>query len=482
LILACIISQLIGGNIDEFTMKFVLLSLLILASGIEAWAGPNTDEVKNRGHLKVVADDYDIENLNRTLVQELARETDILKQVKYNLINGDVRVAKTYLAKVASSRSRLRPVIYRYLGIVSFIDGKFSEAYRYLSLKELQEGQHFAKICTLKILSAIALNKKENLSTDWQTCQLRNGSAMSATGFLWMQTLIDLKLHPFSGITKIPFQGTKLSRYEVEDLKILLKLAMYLNQESLVLPELPALTLAQLQDEEVRELVGAIYFRTGSFARAYRFTEGISSPNSENIKGNLYLLREKYELAYAQFKLALEQKHNSQNALERMLPLAWLLGDWEGGAQYAQMLTATPSTQMNKLTLLAAFLMQKSSFAESRKVLKLISERSSRWSELDVAQIGSFVALMQNDRNELIKNSSLACKKNDLVNCWVLFQSWQWENLPLIVKRDEEVQVEPMWEKLSQETFDEPLKETVYINQLDIEELDDKLVQLRPKT
>src|SRR5690606_9600805 len=101
---------------------------------------------------------------------------------------------------------------------------------------------------------------------------------------------------------------------DIDQLKVILKLAMYLNQESLVVDQIPELTVDQLQDPEVREIAGQIFFRTGSLARSYRFIEDLKSPNSENIKGNLYILRNKYELAYAQFKLSLEQKLNSQNA------------------------------------------------------------------------------------------------------------------------------------------------------------------------
>ena len=57
------------------------------------------------------------------------------------------------------------------------------------------------------------------------------------------------------------------------------------------------------------------------------------------------------ELAYAQFKLALKRKNNSQNALERIAPTAWILNQWEEGAIYASRLEARPGEESNKLTL-----------------------------------------------------------------------------------------------------------------------------------
>src|SRR5690606_37073154 len=182
------------------------------------------------------------------------------------------------------------------------------------------------------------------------------------------------------------FKRVKIASLDTEETKVMLKLALYLNQEKLVLNELPDLTLDQLQDSEVRELVGQIYFRSGSLAKSYRFVEDLKSPNSENIKGNLYLLRTKYELAYAQFKLALDQKVNSQNALERLLPLSWLLNDWESGSKYAEQIVAKPESQVNKLTLLSAFLMQKGDYSESLKLLEKIDQKTRRGNDLEVTQ------------------------------------------------------------------------------------------------
>jgi hypothetical protein len=56
----------------------------------------------------------------------------------------------------------------------------------------------------------------------------------------------------------------------------------------------------------------------------------------------------------------------------------------------------------------------------------------------------------------------------------------QWDSFPLSIRRPDKMLVKKDWEKLSQEDLDEPLKETIYVNQLDIEELDDKLIKLTP--
>jgi tetratricopeptide (TPR) repeat protein len=239
--------------------------------------------------------------------------------------------------------------------------------------------------------------------------------------------------------------------------------------------------VGQFEDVEVRELIGQILFRLGSLSRSYRFIEDLNSPNAENIKGNLYVLRKKYELAYAQFKLSLETKQNSQNAMERILPIAWLLGDWEEGAKISERVIASPQTQINKMALVAAFHTQKGNFAQAQSVLETINARSRRGGEIDITQLYSFVGLMQNRPHVAKKQAALSCDQYDLVNCWLGFQLEQWDSFPLTIRRPESIPIKKDWEKLSQEDLEQPLKETVYVNQLDIEELDDKLIQLIPK-
>ena len=76
--------------------------------------------------------------------------------------------------------------------------------------------------------------------------------------------------------------------------------------------------------------------------KAFEYIEGLSSPNSENIRGNLFLAQKKYELAYAQFKLALKRKVNSQNSLERIIPISWMLKQWKDGLEYIDKLKVDP--------------------------------------------------------------------------------------------------------------------------------------------
>lgn len=442
------------------------------------FAGRAHSEGLERGNLVPPSDTYDIEEVNRILFSELKHQTKELKKVKYYLINGEVRLAKIYLANLAYTRTKLRPVINRYLAILSFVEGDFEKTYMYLSDPALQNIPQFGKICSLKVLTQIVLSKTDVLEETWGRCQLENAPYFREQNIIWLDTLVQLKLNPVRGITKVPFRRLKLAALEPDDAKMILKLALYLNQEQLVVDQLLDLRPEQLQDPELRELAGQIYFRVGSLVKSYRFVDDLKSPNAENIKGNLYLLRQKYELAYAQFKLALEQKHNSQNALERLLPLAWLLGDWENGSKYAEQVMSAPQTLINKYTLRAVFQMQRGNYEEASRILETIAQRSRKGAELEVTQVASFNALMQNNTDEIKKQATLSCEQYDLMNCWLLMQGSQWDSFPLTIRREDKLPPRNDWENLTKDDLNSPLQETVFVNQIDIEELDDKLIQL----
>ncbi len=443
---------------------FILITLSSLALGL------TPEEILSTEELKTI------------LFSELRLQKDELKKVKYHLMNGDVRMAKVYLTKLAYAHSKLRPIINRYLALLSFTESDFAKTHEYLSLPELQHIPLYGKICVLKILSQIGLNKLNDLEDNWRKCKIENRNDFRLGNLIWMETLIQMKLNNNLEIRKEPFQSLRIAALELDETKVMLKLAMYLNQEKLLAEQLSSLSIEQMKDPEIRELAGQIFFRTGSLVKAYRFVEDLKSPNSENIKGNIYLLRTKYELAYAQFKLAVEQKQNSQNALERLLPLAWILGDWEGGAKYAEQILSSPDTHVNKLTIMGAFYMQKGDYKKVHQVFSALTDRSRKGTEIEVTQIAGLTALMENKPEMVRKQSLLSCDQFDLINCWILFQMTQWDSFPLMLRREDKLSEKREWEKLTNEDFNVPLNEKVFVNQKDIEELDDKLIQLIPQT
>jgi hypothetical protein len=418
------------------------------------------------------------EELQLNISSEITKEKKELEKSKYYLLNGEHRLASLYLSKLSYTHSVLRPTIYRYLAVLSFIEENFEKTYEYLSLKELQEIPEFGKICLLKTLTEIVLDKVDSLGHTWSKCRANNARYITDNHLIWPEVMVQFKLGPKGFMTKTPIEEYRLGLLSNQDTKIILKMAIFLNQEDLILKQISELTLIQLQDTEIRELVGQVYFRKGYLFESYQFIEDLTSPNALNIIGNLHLMKKNYEKGYQQFKLTLEKKPNSQNALERILPLAWILGEWESAFNYAHELPSSVETIANKLTLLAAFSLQKADYESSEKYLQKILGNTRQGERLEVTQLAGFTELMQKDNERAKKYSWASCRENDLINCWLLFQFSQWENFSLTIKRDEPIKHKAEWSSLTEKELDHSLKEKVFINQLDIEELDDKLIKL----
>ncbi len=459
-------------------MKFLLALFLMVTAAHAQQKLIQGDLYVRRGTYQPLPDIFSQEELNRVLFSDSRLYQEDLKKVKYYLVNGELQLAKVYLQKLTFGQIKLKPITYRYLGMIAFIEGEYAKSMDYLSYGELKNPPNFARVCGIIVLDKIVLNDVKDLQATWDRCRTEALKDINVTNYVWLDTLVKLKLNPVQGITKDPFLKLTLRAFGTEDVKIILKLALYLNQEALVVDQIPELTTEQLQDPDLRELAGHIFFRSGKFANAYKFIEDIKSPNSENIKGNLYVLRGKYEIGYAQFKLALKEKQNSQNALERLVPLAWLLGDWQGGIEYSQRLITRNGVEANKQTIMAAFYLQKGSYKKAKELLTEIKIRSRRGSALEVNQIGSFVALMENDPDDLKDAASTSCELNDIVNCWVFHQMYQWDSFPLVVRRGDDLPHKEEWKSLTQEKVSGKLTEPTYVYQQDIEELDDKMIRL----
>ncbi len=468
-------------------MKIFLLLLIHLFFSSALFAGEygsltenNEDNLyRRRGELLPLMGAGSEDEVFKAMMNEFTLQKAELRKVKYYLINGEVRLAKMYLRQLMLTEPKLKPLAYRYMAMIEFIMGNYEDSLKELKRPELTQFQNYDKVCVLRILNQIILNDTEDLEKQWDRCLLENIKEMQSNRLVWLETLVRLKIAPNENTIQGPFKYKKIFSLPNEDIKITLKLAIYLNQEKLVLNEINQLTFDAIVDKEVRELAGLILFRAKKFSLAYKFIEDLNTPNVNNIKGNLYLMQNKYELAFAQFKLALSQKQNSLNAIERALPLAWEIQQWEDGTKLAEQIITSPDGAMSKMALTSAFFIQREKYSEAEKRLDYITTYSTEGENLTVTQLYSYTHLKQKRNLETMKYADLSCKSFDLSQCWLMYQFSYWDQFPLTVLRDE-----PMfkntnwWNDESTLTSITPLKETIYVNQKDIEELDDALIKL----
>ena len=107
----------------------------------------NETEIKTNSIVKWSADNFNIQ----------AR----LKEIKYNIINGNLENAKLLIARTESSIEFSEKIKLRYLAIINFIEGNYEQTIRVLDRPIMNNFLDISKFCFMKILSLIILEKKK---------------------------------------------------------------------------------------------------------------------------------------------------------------------------------------------------------------------------------------------------------------------------------------------------------------------------------
>lgn len=445
--------------------------------------------------LKEIWFDDDEFNDSASLEAELQSEThargsdiDSLLRAKHKIINGDLKLAKFYLNRINDQKSRLFPIKKRYLAMISFIDGQFAQSLEHLKDKRFYDNSLYPKICLLKLINFMAVNDIDSLRREKQSCLYYTGRASKNDSF-WLDTMVKLKLKDANGVKKNLVTDIEYTISDDEMSRLWLKTGLYLNKEKDLLNLLSLLPESSYQSKRLREIVAFMYLRSGSTTdkqKALAFIDDIDSSNAENIKGTINLQNKEYELAFGHFRLALQKKQDSTNSLERAIPLAWILGQWGDGLSMLNNSTNKTLDPRNISAIRIAFLIRDKQFAQAQKELTLLKIDFQNEPPFEVNIMDSYVSLMTGagdkkfDKRKVEESTERACRDFDGISCWISLQFIEWSNLGKTIKRDEEIftDKEMTIESLKSKKVFEPLKETVTVDQRDIEELDGSGIQL----
>lgn len=462
-------------------MKLLVLFLLVFARPSWGQLVQASDEL-TRNRDKLVGRDFGLEQIliDRVLEESKAGQRKSLREAKFFIINGETELARASLNELLKTADdSFKASLYRFLAIADFQDGRWKESLTHFSRPELNAYPNYSRICPLKIILRIAVKNTHELASEWNRCKLENTKDVLIKDMVWMESLVAIA-------TKTPRAGRIiLGKYNPlnlsnDDLKIILKLSLYLNLESTLVESLESLDYSVIQDEELRALIAHIYFRQGRLADAWRLMEDIQSPNVDNMKGNLWILRKNSELAYAQFKLALQEKSNSHNAVERALPLAWILQQWKEGTKLAERIYTHERNSQQKSTTIAAFAVANEQWKEAFERLEFVHQQGGEATAQEVSQLSTYVAIRQNDVKRLKRYGKSACEGGDLVACWTMSSDFIWPDLTNLLALPTEETLEKAVpldkELLSDEAA--TFKDDVFLDQRDIDELDDSLIKL----
>lgn len=404
-----------------------------------------------------------------------------LQQAKKGIINGDLELAKFFLNKISDRRSTLVPVKKRYLSIIKFIEGKYKESYDLIKGSEFNSFSQYREICLLRVINLIALDDPKALRSEVAGCQNLT-IEFSSTEQFWLNQMARIKERDQALLKGNLIENLRNVLNSTEFTEIWMKMALFLNKENVILKYVGQLPATAFRSKTIRELIGFAHYRAGNSKQALEFIEDIESPNADNIRGNINLEEKKYELAFGHFKLALQKKQNSQNALERGIPLSYLLGQWDEGINMLKRLVGINLNQRRKSTLETLFHIRKFDFQKARSNLLYLEQKYTRNFPREVNLMDAYISLMEGDNQRLELSSGRSCQSYDGLNCWINLQILQWENLGQTIQRDDPTLSLSGWdpEKLKEPTSVSRLKETISIDQRDIEELDDNEVKIDP--
>jgi hypothetical protein len=402
-----------------------------------------------------------------------------VQKIKLYIINGDLDKAKILLKKATLTQDFTKQTQYRYLSIINFIEGNYKLALKILDEPEMKGFSPYTRTCITKVLSLIILDENEKVKIEWNRC--RNSLiSKSPTRLAWLETIVKLKTSKNPQTVENIFKDVAIDNSFNNELRIYLKLALFLNMEEKIIPRFKYFGFDQIKNFRTRELIGLNHFRNGDLVKAYQFLENLETVNAEVFKGNIYLYQEKYDLAYAQFKLAIKKKQNSTNTLERIIPLSWKLAQWDQGYNYASSITYTKSQFIQNMTLKAAFLTMSDRNKEAQVILKKISNITHSSNPVEVSQIYALNALFHGEYSDAENYSTQTCYTGDALNCWLAMQLSTWEDFSELVKRKQDihVEVEDLVTKLTESKINKPIIDNIYLDQKIIEELDNNLIDL----
>ena len=422
---------------------------------------------------------------------ERSRDLDALFKAKYHLINGDLKRARFYLEHIDENTTRVSEIKNRYLAIISFIEGKFDNSISYLKITKKNQIQNSPQTCLLKLINYMAISDTTSLKRDELECRLST-KKYSKNDQYWLDTMIKLKMKNNQGLKKNLLTDVDATLTDDEMAKLWLKTGLFINKESDLLSILSSLPESSYQSKRLREIVAFMFLRTGTpenRKKALSFIDDIESANAENIKGNINLQNKEYELAFGHFQLALRKKQDSTNSLERAIPLAWLLNQSKDGLNMVESNTNNGIDPRNKKAIRIAFLIKEKKLVEAQKELMLLKSEFNNQPPFEISIMESYVETIlggsshKYDKRIAEEATEKACHAYDGISCWISLQFIQWENIGKTVKRDEFTfsDTDMTIESLKSQIALNPLKETIIVDQKDIEELDNASVGLITK-
>ncbi|MCT4640868.1 MAG: hypothetical protein N4A33_01135 [Bacteriovoracaceae bacterium] len=394
----------------------------------------------------------------------------ILDEIKYYILQGDLGQAKLKLIQAKYESGFSKPIQLRYLAIIEFLNGKYKKSSEILSNNIFQSPKYFKKVCLLQTLNFVMIDNKNEAKNNWRRCESLTYHD-SENNQSWMHTLVALTGNYFTKDKINFFKNKSIRASSLDNLKLYLKLALYLDEYNYVLKKIETLDYLALEDPQIRELIGIMFYRASNFSKAMQYFANLETPNINNIKASFYQADKKYELAYAAYKVALKSKDDSKLALTNLIPLSWKLRQWNEGLKYT--LQHDKRENLKYKHLQAAYLSQKEDYEKSNKILRYIMRKKNNTVSKQINTIISYNYLKLKDNKKAAKYISRSCELSDGMSCMFQFHFSSWDNFAQqTTKSDQSIIRSNLYKRYIAGLNNDKLDEHSYIEQKHIEKLD----------
>jgi tetratricopeptide (TPR) repeat protein len=407
-------------------------------------------------------------------VNRRSADLEFLSMAKLHMISGDLVKAKHFLDKIEDHNSQVMAVKESYRAFAHFIDGEYPQSLLALARSE-KHLMRPSETCMLKLLNNIGMNQYQSASRIYQRCYPVI-SPYATDHISWLEMILSLQGNELKKLNNYLVPSKEKIFSSNDRIRLWLKAGLYMNQEQLLEQYIPELPGESFYSQSTRELIGLIYFRLGKHQQALDFIDDLRTPNAENIKGNIYLAQNKYELALGHFKLALKRKPTSLNALERVLSLNWILGLWDDGPDIIKRITLNRSEEViPQLTLDTIFQLKQENYSKVARNIGELEFVFNHHLPVELEIIASHLGLVHGDKRLLSVYSNSACRKFDGISCWLAMQQLIWPDVGKTAMREDRVLSDikgGISYLKSPPPVRESLSEVVYIEQTLIEKLD----------
>lgn len=393
-----------------------------------------------------------------------------LETAKFHLVNGHPQRADSSLRQIFTSNKKIDLTRRRYSAIVDFIKGRYQSSLTTLSVKKLnQTSGLYQIICPLKILNMILIKKSnKEIEKEVRECQWINRHLSPSNLFL-----MEVLSQPRGKKEAIVFLKYLDTIDEKSMARPWVKTALYLGREDLVLKNHSSFPPDRYLSRETRDALGAVYFRSGKYDEAVSILKNINSINGENIKGHLALIKKDYESAWTSFQ-SISHKHPLSDATVKFVLLSWKMKKWKEGLESSKRVTDWILNEKEIAAIQTAFLIkldQRKTLQSNLNFLQILYKDTL---PPHVEILNAYGRLLSQEKRESLASSEILCEKSNPVACWLYSQIQLHPSVSFLMDSMEQPVKDPfsMLLDLKRKSPLSPLKESIFIDQRDIDDLD----------